>query len=297
MELRVLGYVVAVAETGTLVAAAERLHLTQPTLSRQLRDLERRLGTPLFRREGRRMTPTAAGEALLARARVMLAEARAAQEDVRLAAQGLRGRLTITFAGSGINGPLGAALRTVRETLPDVELCLVESFDDARMSAEVLEGRCDLAVQRLPAQDERLAVREWWREPLTLFLPAAHPLAEGDGELPLTALGDVPLVLWPREASPLSYDEIAALCRQAGVVPRIAAEARTVQTLLALAAAGFGAAVLADSYRVLHRTGVTPRPLAGATTSNFLVWRRNTANPLVTRFRELIRQAGPAVPP
>ncbi|MEV5240140.1 LysR family transcriptional regulator [Streptomyces cinnamoneus] len=289
MELRVLGYVVAVAETGTLIAAAERLHLTQPTLSRQLRDLERHLGTPLFHRENRRMTPTPAGEALLARARVMLAEAQAAREDIRLVAQGLRGRLTITFAGSGINGPLGAALRTVRETLPDVELRLVESFDDAQMSTEVREGRCDLAVQRLPAQDERLAVREWWREPLTLFLPAAHPLAAGDGELPLTALGDVPLVLWPREASPLSYDEITALCRRAGVTPRIAAEARTVQTLLALAAAGFGAAVLADSYRVLHRTGVIPRPLAGATTSNFLVWRRNTANPLVTRFRELIR--------
>ncbi|MEH6372961.1 LysR family transcriptional regulator [Streptomyces sp. KLMMK] len=290
MEIRVLGYVVAVAETGTLVAAAERLHLTQPTLSRQLRDLERRLGTPLFHREGRRMTPTPAGEALLARARVILAEAEAAQEDVRLAAQGLRGRLTITFAGSGINGPLGAALRTVRETLPDVELRLVESFNDAQMSAEVLEGRCDLAVQRLPAQDERLAVREWWREPFTLFLPAAHPLAAGDGGLPLTALGDVPLVLWPREVSPLSYDEIASLCRQAGVVPRIAAEARTVQTLLALAAAGFGAAVLADSYRVLHRTGVTPRPLAGATTSNSLVWRRDTSNPLVARFRELIHR-------
>ncbi|MEV4259484.1 LysR family transcriptional regulator, partial [Spirillospora sp. NPDC049652] len=74
MEIRLLGYVVAIAEEGSVSAAARRLHLTQPTLSRQLRDLERELGTRLFEREGRGLVPTEAGRALLRRARVILAE-------------------------------------------------------------------------------------------------------------------------------------------------------------------------------------------------------------------------------
>ncbi|MGF1430208.1 LysR family transcriptional regulator [Kitasatospora sp. LaBMicrA B282] len=288
LDLRLLGYVVAIAEEGSVSGAARRLHLTQPTLTRQLRELEQRLGVELFVREGRGVTPTAVGRVLVRRAATVLAGAEAALADVRLAAQGLTGRLTVTFAGSGINGPLGTALGRVRRELPRVDLRLEESFDDAEMSDGVREGRFDVAVQRLPARDTRLATAAWWREPLTLFLPAAHPLAHAAGPAPLTALGQIPLVLWPRAASPRSYDEIIALCHRAGVVPRIGAEGRSIQTLLALVAAGFGAAVLADSHRVLRRVGVAARPLADTETTLHLVWRAAESNPLVERFRTIL---------
>lgn len=288
MDLRTLGYVVAIAEEGSVSGAARRLRLTQPTLSRQLRELERRLGTELFVREGRGLTPTAAGKALVKRASTVLAEAAAALEDVRLAAQGLTGRVTVTFAGSGINGPLGGALGRLRRELPRVDLRLEESFNDAEMSDGVLDGRFDIAVQRLPSRDARLATRPWWNQPLTLFLPSAHPLAHAPGPAPLTALGRIPLVVWPREASPHSHDEILALCDQAGVVPRIGARGRSVQTVLALVAAGFGGAVMADSHRALRRVGVTPRPLAGTNTTLYLVWRAGETDPLVHRFRDTL---------
>ena len=288
MELRLLRYVVTIADCGTIAAAAERLHVTQPTLGRQVRDFERRLGATLFSRENRRMAPTSAGAALLVRARAILDEAQAAEREVRLVAAGLRGHLTVAFAGSSINGPLASALATFRRRLPEVDLYLVESFNDAEMSDGVLDGRYDVAVQRLPVSDDRLETWLWWEEPLTLFLPCDHPLTREQSVLPLAALGQVPLVLWPREASPLSYDEIMALCRRAGVTPQIAAEGRTVQTLLALAAVGLGAAVLADSFRVLGRQGVTPRPLADTLTRNLLVWRPDTGNPLIERFRDTI---------
>ncbi|MGG7569360.1 LysR substrate-binding domain-containing protein [Streptomyces sirii] len=258
MELRLLGYAVAIAQEGSISGAARRLHLTQPTLSRQLQEMERQLGVKLFAREGRGLTPTQAGQVLVRRAATVLAEAEAALTDVRLAGQGMAGRLVVTFAGSGINGPLGAALGRVRRELPRVHLQLEESFNDAEMSKGVLDGRYDLAVQRLPIRDARLATQVWWREPLTLFLPAGHPLAHPSEPAPLTALGQIPLVIWPRDVSPRSYDEIIALCHGAGIVPRISAEGRSVQTLLALVAAKFGAAVLADSHRVLRRIGVTP---------------------------------------
>ncbi|WP_084965865.1 LysR family transcriptional regulator [Thermoactinospora rubra] len=284
MDLRLLGYVIAIAEEGSISGAARRLHLTQPTLSRQLRELERRLGADLFTRAGRSLTPTAAGEALLRRAANALAEVEAAVDDVRLAAQGKSGRLTVAFAGSGINGALGEALARLRVRLPDVDLRLVEVFDDAEMSGGVLERRFDVAVQRLPVRDAKLATRVWTREPLTLFLPAAHPLAREKGAAPVSVLGDIPLVLWPRESATHSHDEVVALCHRAGIVPRVGAEGRSAQTLLALVAAGFGAAVMADSYRVLHREGVTPRRLAGAVTQLHLVWRAGDAGPLLARF-------------
>ncbi|MFE3190826.1 LysR family transcriptional regulator [Nocardia sp. NPDC059240] len=292
MDLRMLGYVVAIAEEGSVSAAARRLHLTQPTLSRQLRDLERRLGVALFEREGRGLTPTAAGVALVRRATAVLAEADAALEDVRLAAQGMTGRLTITFAGSGINGQLGTVLGRLRRELSKVDLRLEESFSDAEMSAGVLDGRYDVAVQRLPARDARLATRVWWKEPMTMFLPAAHPLAHAAGPAPLSALGQIPLVIWPRDVSTRSYDEIIALCHRAGVVPRIGAEGRSAQTLLALVAAGFGAAVLPDSHRALRRVGVAPRPLADTSTTMHVAWRVGDPSPLVARFHSVLEQHG-----
>ncbi|GAA4508029.1 hypothetical protein GCM10023191_067300 [Actinoallomurus oryzae] len=192
MDLRLLGYVVAIAEEGSISGAARRLRLTQPTLSRQLRDLERRLGAELFVRAGRGLIPTAAGEALLRRAVRMLADAEAALNDVRLAAEGRTGRLTVGFAGSGINGALGDALGRLRAELPDVDLSLVELFDDAEMSAGVLDGSLDVAVQRLPVRDARLAIRVWAREPLALFLPAGHPLARTREPAPVSVLGQTP---------------------------------------------------------------------------------------------------------
>ncbi len=288
MELRLLGYVVAIAEEGGISAAARRLNLTQPTLSRQLKELERRIGAELFEREGRGLAPTAAGEALVRRATTVLAEAEAALEDARLAAAGGIGRLTVAFAGSGINGPLGAALGRIHRELPRVALRLEESFSDTEMSAGVLDGHFDIAVQRLPMQDPSLETAIWWHEPMTLFLPDGHPLAHAKGPAPLKALGQVPLVLWPRDVSPQSYDEILALCRKAAIAPRIGAEGRSVQTVLALVAAGFGAAVMSDSHRALRRVGVTARPLAGTRTTLHVVWRATDRNPLVERFRSVL---------
>ncbi|MEU4511162.1 LysR family transcriptional regulator [Nonomuraea wenchangensis] len=303
MELRLLGYVVAIAEEGSISGAARRLRLTQPTLSRQLGELERRLGAELFARAGRGLVPTAAGQALLRRAVRMLADAEAALDDVRLAAAGKIGRLTVGFAGSGINGVLGDALGRLRVDLPDVDLRLVELFDDAEMSGGILDGTLDVAVQRLPARDARLATRVWAREPLALFLPAGHPLARSREPAPVSVLGEIPLVLWPRESAPHAHDEITSLCHHAGIVPRVGARGRTVQTILALVAAGFGGAVMASSYRVLHREGVVPRRLTGTATTLHLVWRAGDASPLLARFLAAVdsvkarhRDEGPGTP-
>jgi DNA-binding transcriptional LysR family regulator len=287
-DLKLLGYVLAIAEEGSVSAAARRLRLSQPTLSRQVRELERRLGVELFARAGQGVAATAAGEAFVRRGARVLAEAESLTEDVQLAAQGRTGRLAIAFAGSGINGPLGVALRRVRVELPDVDLRLVEVFDDVEMSEGVLDGSFDVAIQRLPVHDARLSAQMWSREPLSLFLPAGHPLA-GRDPIPVAALRDLPLILWPRESSPRAYDEVIALFHRADLVPHVAAVGRTVQTILALVAAGFGGAVMADSYRVLGRQGVVAVRLAGAATTLHLVWRADDRRPLLTQLATILK--------
>lgn len=289
-DLRVLTYVTAIAEEGSIGAAARRLHLTQPTLSRQLRELENRLGVELFVRGRRGLTPTAAGRALVDRAARVLAEAEAILDDVAAAARGLSGRLTVAFAGSGINGRLGTALGRLRDELPGVRLDLVELFDDVEMSKGVLDGSFDLAVHRLPVRHAGLVAEPWASEPLELFLPAAHPLARDTGPVDASALADLPLLLWPRESAPRSYDEVIALCHRAGFAPRVAQQGRTVQTILALVAAGFGATVMAGSYRTLRREGVAARPIRGTVSRLHLVYRADDASPLLARALPLLRR-------
>ena len=291
MELRVLGYLTAIAEAGSISGAARVLHLTQPTLSRQLRDLERRLGVELFERVGRTLVPTTVGAALLRRTATVLAEAEAALDDVRLAAAGQVGHLTVGFTGSAINGTFGQALGHARRTLPRIDLRLVDLMDDVDLSVRLLDGRLDVVACRLPLSDARLTTTVWDTEPLSLFLPANHPLTRVGAELPVSALADVTLLMWPRETAPASYDEVLALCRQAGVVPRLGVRGRTVQTLLALVAAGFGATVMADSYRVLRRDGVTARRLAGTSTALHLVHRAGSTDPVLTSFLTALADA------
>jgi DNA-binding transcriptional LysR family regulator len=295
-DLRLLSYLVAIAEEGSITAAARRLHLSQPTLSRQLREFEERLDVELFVREGRGMIPTAAGSALVRRAAKVFDEADAVLEDVRSAARGMSGQLTVAFAGSGINGALGKALGRVRVELPDADLRLIELFDDTEMSAGVLDGSFDLAVQRLPVRHAKLAVSAWIREPLVFFLPAAHPVARGTGAVDVSALANFPLLMWPRDSAPRSYDEVVALCHRAGFVPRIVQHGRTVQTILALVAAGFGATVMTGSYRVLHREGVVARPIKDASTRLHLVYRSDDTSSLLARTLGLLEEAAKAAP-
>jgi LysR family transcriptional regulator, benzoate and cis,cis-muconate-responsive activator of ben and cat genes len=293
-SLPALANVVAVAEHGSLSEAARRLHMTQPTLSRQIAALERRVGVPLFERRAGGAVPTAAGEAFARRAGSVLREAELIEADVRLAATGQIGRLVVAFAGSAVNGPLGRALARCRRELPGIELVLVEEFDDELLTDGVRDGHFDIAVQRLPVVDPALATEALAPEPLSVFLAADHPQARGSGSLPVEALKDMPLVLWPRGSAPSAYDEVFAVCRAHGVTPTVAAVGRTVQTILALVAAGFGASVMADSYRVLQRRGVAVRPLAGVTTTQHVVWRAEDAGAALERFRAIMRAGATA---
>ncbi|MGF1646723.1 MAG: LysR family transcriptional regulator [Kineosporiaceae bacterium] len=270
--------------------AAQRLHVAQPSLTRQIRRLEARVGALLFERTTRRVALTEAGDAYVGAARDALARAAAAEADARAVARGERGRLRLAYPGSAVNRVVPGALVRFGATDPAVRLELTELFDDDALTAAVVDGLVDASFTRLPARSAGLVVHDLGREPLAAVLPTGHRLAPDPGspvaEVEVGELADERLLLWPRAVSPASHDELAGVFAAAGVPMRVAQEVPTAQTLLALVAAGLGVGVLAESYSVLRRHGVVFRRLAGPGSRLHLIHRLDRRSALLDRFVE-----------
>ncbi|MFE4576658.1 LysR family transcriptional regulator [Streptomyces chartreusis] len=292
VHVRDLRYFVAVAEELHFTRAAERLYVSQPALSKQVRALERHLGAELFRRDPQGVTLTEAGEALLPHARRVLAawsEGSAALEAARAAA---RSTLVVGMSTSPGRGGLLPAIRSrFTAAHPDTALRLRQvSWEDP--TAGLADGDADIAFVWLPLPD---AERYGWtvvaEEPRLVALPETHRLASRP-EIDFADLLDEPFLALPAGAGPLR-DYWLALEERAGRPPRIGAEiAGTEETYEALVA-GLGVCLVATGNAPLITLGgVVTRPVRGLAPSRFaLAWRREDARrPLVRAYAEACRR-------
>src|SRR5881275_1522994 len=165
MELRHLRYFVAVAEELHFRRAAERLHMSQPPLSQQIRRLEDEVGATLFVRNQRRVELTAAGQAYLARARDILAAVEDAAREARRVQRGEVGRLDVGFVGSAMYSVVPELLRAFRERFPDVGLRLRE-LGTAEQLRRLEDGRLDVGFLRPPGGRPGLSIETVLREPV-----------------------------------------------------------------------------------------------------------------------------------
>nr|WP_210585628.1 LysR family transcriptional regulator [Streptomyces sp. GESEQ-35] len=289
---RDLRYFVTVAEELHFTRAAERLYVSQPALSKQIRALERQLGVELFARDRQGVTLTEAGEALLAPARRVLAaweEAAAAVEEAR-AAQ--RSTLTVGMSTSPGRGGLLPAIRS-RFTAAHPETALrVRQVSWEDPTAGLADGSVDVAFVWLPLPgQDRYAWTVLAEEPRLVALPDTHPLAART-DLAFTDLLDEPFLALPRSAGVLR-DHWLALDARTGRPPRIGAEiAGTEETYEALVA-GLGICLVAEGNAPLITLGgVTTRPVRGLSPSRYaLAWRREDAErPLVRGYARACRE-------
>ncbi|HJQ20928.1 MAG TPA: LysR substrate-binding domain-containing protein [Gemmatimonadaceae bacterium] len=292
MELRHLRYFVAVAEELHFGRAAQRLHIAQPPLSRQIRDLERELGAPLFERVARGVQLTAAGRAFLPQARLTLAQAERAKRTALRAAQGEVGRLRVGFVDAATySDVLPDVLGFFRMHLPQIGVSLFE-MDSAQQEDALREGRIDMGiVQRPPADAERwLALEEVYRDPLVLALPEEHRLAQKP-RLAMEDLRDEAFVLLFRSSDPELWDTIIARCRAAGFSPRVMQEAGAWHTLAGVVSAGVGVAFVPQSLAGLKRPGVVYRSVRGfsAELTLYAAWKRGEKSPVRERFVTALR--------
>lgn len=276
LELRHLRYFVAVADELHFGRAAERLHISQPPLSMQIRALEDILGTALFHRTQRRVSLTKAGEIFVREARQILDRAEGAILAAQRAARGEVGELAIGFVSSANFSVLPPILREFRARAPGVRLTLRESTTDVQL-VDLAEGRIDVGLVLAPIDAPDLAYRPVHREPLVAALPEHHRLATGDSAIRLADLADDPFVMIPRHLAPGLYDDIVSYCRRTGFSPRVEQEAVQMQTIVSLVSSGIGVSLMPASMENLRRTGVTYRPLieASPVSEIGLVWRRD----------------------
>ncbi|WP_405067821.1 LysR substrate-binding domain-containing protein [Kribbella sp. NBC_01510] len=282
-HLRELRYFVATAEELTVTAAAARLFVSQPALSKQLRALERRLGFELFQRLPRGLALTDQGSALLPVVRAMLetwdrgyVEARALSHPRQLVV-GMQ-----TAIGRDLQRP---AVQRFRERAPGwtVSLRLV-GWDDP--TAGLADATSDVAFVWLPVPEE-LATRVLIREDRWVALPSGHALADR-AEIPFAALLDEPFVALPVAAGPLRDFWLALDARPGSAL--IAAEATAADEVLELVSAGVGVALIAEgNARLYERPGLTFRPVPDLPPAELAIaWRRTDSRDIVHLFVDSI---------
>jgi DNA-binding transcriptional LysR family regulator len=306
MDLRQFRYFVAVAEERHFGRAAQRLSMTQPPLSQQIRALEASLGAPLFVRTNRSVELTAVGRQLLPEVRRILADADALPALAQGLAHGEVGTLSLGFVSTADYGILPPLLREFGERYPRVRLQLLEATSDVQVEA-LMDGRIDagLFIPPVPARfANELSYLPIVREPLMLALPAARgdamPTASAQSDaldvqpgaaVSLADFADEPLVIFPRRVAPAFYDIIMGCYGALGLTPRVGQEAIQMQTIVSLVSAGMGVALVPQSLCHLRRTGVTYRALreTSALIETGLLWRTAEVTPVLEGFLETAR--------
>ncbi|MEV7238889.1 LysR substrate-binding domain-containing protein [Streptomyces sp. NPDC051020] len=284
MQFQQLMYFVAVAETRHFTRAAEEVHVSQPSLSQQIRALENELGAELFSRARGNITLTDAGEALLPLARRILADADTARHEVQELAQLRRGRVRLGATPSLCTGLLPDVLRTFHDQHPGIQLLLEEggSHDLVR---ELARGALDLAlvVLPLPAASPALTTVELLQEDLVVVSSAEAPRPGKGASVRIADLQGEPLVMF-RHGYDLRELTVAA-CRAEGFEPSFTVEGGEMDAVLGFVRAGLGVAVVPSMVAIRTGHGLRTTRLAppGLRRTIALAHRSDVAPPRAAR--------------
>ncbi|MEU3462767.1 LysR family transcriptional regulator [Streptomyces sp. NPDC006733] len=294
MELRQLEYLVTVTEEASFTKAAARLHVAQPGVSAQIRQLERELGQDLLDRSGRTVRPTEVGAAVLPYARAALAAVAGARQAVEELTGLVRGHVavgTVTSLGPAVD--LAGLLADFHRGHPAVEIGLVEDTSDNLLQA-LLAGRLDVAVVSLAGEPPPgIGVRVVVDEPFVAAVACGDPLAEHTS-ITVGALAGLPLMCLPRGTGLRTAVDRA--CAAAGFQPRIAFEAGDPTVLAQFAARGLGVAILPESLARSYPGELQPVALAGPGLRGRLALAWRAEGPAGPAARALVRRARATLP-
>lgn len=285
-ELSQIRCFVAVAEELHFSRAAERLNMTQPPLSRQIRLLEHQVGVQLLERSSRTVRLTAAGKAFFPEASRILRIAEEAVFAARRVARGEQGNLAIGFTSASGYSLLPEVVRRLRARLPGVTLALKELVSTAQVE-RLNAGELDLGLMRPHPMNGELDSVLIATESLMLAIP------QGEAELwplepTLQSLHGKPFVMYsPYEARPF-YLMLTERFARAGVVPDVIEHIGQVHTMLALVRAGMGAALIAEGASRLQFDGIVMRKVATDPVEMICAFRRDNDNPVLDLFRREI---------
>ena len=279
--------VVVLAETLHFGRAADRLHVSQPALSKRIKRLEERIGGPLLVRGYRDVKLTEAGRLLAGRGRYLIQESAATVALAQRAARGEAGLLRIGFGIATILGLVPDVLLRFRRAYPEVQLSLRDMPTPDQVSA-LANREIDVGFVRRPVSDDRLVMRPVLDERLVAALGPRSPWVPKVG---LRSVAGEPFIIIARTRSASFYDHALSVCAAAGFAPRIVQEAGELFTVLSLVRAGLGVSLVPRSAALMRLPGVRFRELtiSKAAWNIALAWHRDSDDaPLVRRFVEMV---------
>lgn len=289
-DLNQLRCFIAVAEEKHFGRASERLHMSQPPLSRQIQQLERDLGITLIARTNRVASLTPAGVSFLADARRLIRFAEDARRSVMRVATGGEGSLSIGFTSASSYAFVPRMVARITEEFPLLQIQLRELITSAQI--EALEARrLDVGFLRLPIDRTMMDSFCVARERMVLALPEEHPLLEFDS-VALDQTSGHPFIMFTPDESRYHYSILAKALEGADATPRFVQYARETHTILGLVGAGVGLAVVPESAARLRPPNVEVRPLTAPSrlvSELHIAWRRDIDNPAFESFCQMIR--------
>jgi len=292
MELRHLRYFVAVAEAGSLTVAAEqRLHTSQPSLSRQIRDLESELGAQLLTRRARGIELTPAGRTFLDHARLVLSQAEAASEAARRIAHPSKPCFTMGFLTGHELRWMPEALRILRDELPNIDVMISSQYSPL-LADGLSKGKIDAAFLRREKGVSGLAYRVLVKEPLAVILPSDHRLAARKAISPGDLVGETFVTV--SDTAPVLRVVIDNFLKRSGINITPTHEADHLAMGMSLIASTGGVGLLPAYAQNFLPSSVTSRPLKGNTPTIELVlgYKKSNESPvlklLLSRLDELV---------
>ncbi|MFE0417284.1 LysR family transcriptional regulator [Streptomyces tendae] len=283
IELRHLRYFLALAEELHFGRASQRLHIAQPALSQQIRQLETIVGAELFRRTSRSVRLTEAGAAFQPRAQHLLDTLAADLDEAGRVGRGEAGRLDVALITSATT-IVSEHLREFSRRRPEVQVKMHDGFT-TDVLASLERGTADVGIVRDAEKQDDIDLSLLASERFVAVVPADHAAAEGDRVEPRALAAD-PLILFPRSAGPKAFDTNTQPMQNAGIDVRVAQEFSHWHTIVTFVAAGLGVSIAPYSVTTLLPPGARRLELDGPPTMSqiFMATRRGDDRPLVQAF-------------
>ncbi|MDR7093929.1 LysR substrate-binding domain-containing protein [Hydrogenophaga laconesensis] len=290
MDIRQLKYFVAVAEEGNIGRAALRLHVSQPPLTRQIQQLEEKLGTALFVRTPKGVEITTAGLFFLEGARSMIALMERTVERTQRAGQGQLGRLDVGIFGSGTLDVIPKLLQHFSRLFPDVRVVL-HTMNKIEQIEALRQRRIEVGFNRLVADMPDIASELVKREELLAAIREDHPLNTRT-QIRLQDLAALPMIVFPSGSRPNFIDYVYQLFKNEDLHPTVTQEVGDAATGVALVAGGLGVCLVPESTTNLRIPGVVYRPIAHepkVTVDLSCIYRRSEQSPTLRALLEIVR--------
>ncbi|MFD2036607.1 LysR family transcriptional regulator [Belliella marina] len=289
IELRHLEYFRAVAEELNFGRAAERLFISQPGLSRQIKQMEEILGVQLFERTKRRVELTAAGEYLKSEADFIFNHLELTKTQLKEIAKGNVGELRIGFLGSAAHTVLPDFLVKISRHFPGIQTTL-EELSNANQVEMLEKDRLDLGFVRLARVPDPLQMQVVHIDSFSVVLPLGHPLS-GGGFKNVGQLKEDDFILFSHDYSSIYFDKIMSICEDQGFSPKITHKSVHALTIFKLVEAGLGVAIVPTSLKEGYDLKVNFIELLNIRqkTELFAVWKKGNRNPAVSKVLNLLK--------